>query len=358
MNKKNGFTVHCTLITKGILVLLLLFHHVFYGNTVTDKQLVAHLFSVNTIEKMAMYGKICVGGFAFLSAYGMTCKLKQNEMHKGLVCFRRVISFESSCIFIYCIALIYKRLIIVESIRDVYRNEIGEFCPIYMGIDCLGLAELFRTPKLNVTWWYCSFAILLIFSIPAIYVLYSKMGIYLVGLSMFLSFNSLITVVVLGVAFAEEGWFDRIDKWVSEERMNRWIATLCCGILMILSWRIYYNTNEINNVQFWTAPVVACLVMIFFQKIPVLNFGFKILGKYSSYIFLSHTFIYYYFYEEFIYSFREVWCIYLIMLLLSFLIAIIIDVLRKISGYNCVIDWIQMKVEKRYMYQSGNHIQV
>lgn len=300
-----------------------------------------------------MYGKICVGGFAFLSAYGMTCKLKQNKEQKGLVCLKRIISFESSCIFIYCIALIYKRFVIVESIRDLYRNDGGEFCPVYMGIDCLGLASMFKTPKLNITWWYCSFAILLIASIPAIYALYSKAGIYLVGLSLFLSASPLVTVVVLGVAFAEEEWFDEIDKWVNKGLVNRWIAILCCVFLTVLSYWIYYSTKEINNVQFWTAPIIACFVMVFFQKIPILSAGLKILGKYSAYIFLSHTFIYYYFYEEFIYSFKRVWCIYLVMVILSFLLAVLIDFMRKISGYNRLIEWIQMKVEKSYM----NHLE-
>lgn len=348
MIEKKGFTIECTLIAKGIFVLLLLFHHVFFGNTIYEKTIVTHVFSQETIRTLAMYSKICVGGFAFLSAYGMTYKIMQEPGIKGLICLRRLISFVSNCIFIYCIAVVYRRFIAVQEIKDIYLDVKGEFNPLYMVIDGLGLAHFFNTPQINVTWWYCSFAILLILAMPAVYSIYTNMGEagkFLPGLALLLSMDSLIVIFILGVTCAKEDWFFKLDTWTERKRINKFIAIIFCIVSIVISYIIFESTGEIKNIQFWAGAVIACISMILFKHIPILNTILKQLGKYSTFIFLSHTFIYYYFYEDFIYSFSEAYKIFFVLLILSYLLAVLLTVLKRITRYDNMVRMLQYKVE-------------
>lgn len=351
MDEKKGFTIECTLVAKGVFILLLLFHHVFFGNTILDRHISTHLFSQETVSTMAMYSKICVGGFAFLSAYGMTCKMMREPKTKGLICFKRFTSFISNCFYVYCLAVIYRRFIAVQGIKELYLDNKGEFNPIYMIIDGLGLAYFFDTPQINVTWWYCTFAILLIVAIPAIYTIYvdAKVGKYLIGLMLLFSVDSLIVIVVVGVAFAYEGWFTKLDTWVNDKMRNRLSAIILCLVLLYGSYSIFNSTGNIENVQFWTGVLIAILSMILLIEIPILNFILKLLGKYSMFMFLTHTFIYYYFYKEYIYSFSDAYKIFLALLIISFVLSVLLTAIRKVIGYDYLIKCIHSNLETIYV---------
>lgn len=334
-----GFSKESSLIAKGLFILFLLLHHVFAGGVI-------EIYEINTmlnpqiLNNWQIYGKICLGGFSFISAYGITLQLMQAEDKCDIikVCIKRLIKLESSCCFVYLIAVIYKRYIIQESIRDFYRDRGGSFRPFAMLIDATGLADFFSMQRLNVRWWYLSFAIILIFSMPAFYWLYKKLKISFFFLALICFSNKLIAIVILGIAFAYEGWFSKLECFLERKRSYKLYNFIMCLLSVYISYEIVAMAQTEEALRAIIGVLWIWIVISFLSKIPVLSNGLKIIGKNSTNIFLTHTFVYYYFHTEFIYSFKNAYSIFGVLLIISFGISLILETLKKITKYNDIVE--------------------
>ena len=152
-NSANIFSKNHTLITKGILLILLLAHHVFYPDIITAYGINTILDDVLLVNRIVLYFKICIAGFAFLTAFGTTRILKAQKDDSP-----------------------HKQFIMGQSLKDLYTPD-GRNIPLMalrMFIDMIGMANYSLTPTVNMTWWYLSFAILLISAMPFIYMAYKK----------------------------------------------------------------------------------------------------------------------------------------------------------------------------------------
>lgn len=357
MKKKSGsentFSKHHTMITKGLLVLMLLIHHVFYGTAVTDYAIDTILNDLELINRIVWFCKVCISGFAFLTAFGMTRALKNIKQDSISVffrtCVKRIIKLEMSVWMVYLLAVLYKSFVMSESILQLYGGGVSKNgrVVLYMFIDMLGMAEYFGTPRINVTWWYLSYAVLLIVAIPFIYILYRRFRYLLLPMACLLpyavlnsgvSFMLLLPSVVLGTAFGYEGWF---EKW--EENEHR---ILCLAGAVSAVYISYLLCSYVNIVFSYTlAFIFPYIAYAFLSKIPVLRECLGFIGKHATNIFLIHTFIYYYFYTEFIYSFHSSYLIFLVLLGLSLAVSIILETVKKIFGYNHLINVMVQRVD-------------
>lgn len=83
------FTKEDSLRTKGVAVILLLFHHLFFADRGYPVEL--HLISRDTLGVLAVAARICVWIFCFISAYGITLQFnrKSEEQSIGKFVFTR-----------------------------------------------------------------------------------------------------------------------------------------------------------------------------------------------------------------------------------------------------------------------------
>lgn len=70
---------------KGVAILLLLFHHLFYSaSRMEENQMVFHLVSETFVQNIALCARVCVWIFAFLSAFGLSRKYRMlSSSHDG-----------------------------------------------------------------------------------------------------------------------------------------------------------------------------------------------------------------------------------------------------------------------------------
>lgn len=337
--KKSVYTVQHSMIAKGIFIIMLLMHHVFYGSAIGD-------FGVETVLKpetlwmLSTYGKICVGGFAFISAYGMALQLRKSEKPDAVlvktIWRRRLVKLESACLFIYPIAVLYKRLVVGQEVKEVFSDGTA-FQPVYMILDAVGLADFLRTPRLNVTWWYLSFAICLILAVPALYYLYRRVGISLFFLALFVFSDKKIAIIILGIAFACEDWFDRIAAYIEQGLIRKIGLFLVCLIGIYTTYTVTVYTQSVESIE-WIAGVFVILLATFYlSKTILLSRILAFLGKHSANIFLIHTFIYLYFYEEFIYSFKRAGVILMVLLGLSLAVSVVLELVKKGIRYDRLV---------------------
>lgn len=360
MLKERSFSKKSTLVTKGVLIILLLIHHLFYGDAIGR-------FGVTTIVKndiflteIIQFANICLSGFAFLSAYGIANKFKnmENEEHiKRLkITLLRFLKVEATVLFVYVIAILYKYFVMNEPIKEFYTGARNQFEPIYMVIDGLGLASFFGTKYLNSTWWYMSFAVVLIFAMPIICMLYEKIRYVLIPVSIMLPlviFNSnvyfslLLPSVVIGTAFAYEGWFEVLHHKIQGINTKQYVLRKLLAFIMVM-FLLFVAFEMGNNIAIqYMYPfgfVIAFLCYEFLEGIPGIKHILTFLGKHSTNIFLIHTFIYLYFYEEFIYSFGYDWLILLVLLVLCLAVSAIVELLKSVIGYNKLLEFVTKKM--------------
>ena len=349
-----GFTKEHTLITKGILVIMLLAHHVFYPDNISFYGIHTIIDDYELQNDIIFFLKICISGFAFLTAYGMCRKYirigedKREFLHISVV---RLIKLEASVIFIYFAAVIYKKFVMGESISFLYIGEERNIFKllVYMCVDMLGLAEFAGIVRMNITWWYLSLFIVLIAILPFIFLIYKKyrylcLPVFL--LMPFLAINSLREVlpsVCLGIAFSYENWFEKLGNKKVKNKFIGLVISLCIFYLAYLL-RPFANMMFTYTLAF----IIPYMVYDVISYIPVISHCLKFLGKHSMNIFLTHTFIYLYFHPDFIYSFRNSWTILSVLLGLSLLVSIVIEIFKKITGYNKLVSKLIALVDDKW----------
>lgn len=352
---ENGFSKDHTLILKGILVFMLLLHHLFYPDEFEKHAVNTLIKDPELLFSLVMWCKICVAGFCFITAYGMTRKfmgLQNKEPGRyAEVAAVRLIKLEMAVWPIYIFAVVYRKIIMGMLLE--YGND-GVQKVIYMLLDMSGLAKYAGTPTINVTWWYLSLSILLIFSMPLIYFAYSKWRYLLIAPVCLLPaviftrtdvlFSDLLPVVLLGTAFAYGNWFERIKQWNN----SLWRKLFLFAALLICGWLSFELNRYVHYYLSWMLIFfLPLLVQEYIGYVPGLRHALKFIGTYATNIFLIHTFIYYYFYADAIYALYDSWKIYTAVFALSLIVSVVIECIKKLLRYDRLIDYVCGKVSSR-----------
>ena len=167
------FSKNDTLAIRGIAIVLLIFHHNFRSKSVYEGFTCSFFpFSEDKVVLFCNFLKICVGMFAFLSAYGLTLSLKKYNKNSVLT-GRQYSHFLSNrifnllwgfwFIFIPCEIINW---FVAPQYTLVYFTHGMVQGSVNVLLDFLGIAKLFGTPQLNGTWWYMSLAIVILMVVP------------------------------------------------------------------------------------------------------------------------------------------------------------------------------------------------
>lgn len=73
------------------------------------------------------------------------------------------------------------------------------------------------------------------------------------------------------------------------------------------------------------------------RSIPYFNEAMQYLGKHSMNIYMVHSFIYYYYYGKFIYSFEYPILIFIALILLSLIVSITFEFIKKIIHFSSLV---------------------
>lgn len=180
------FSKKDSLAIKGIAILMMLMHHNFMSIPYFQKYSVSFApFSQTSVVQLAIFCKICVGIFVFISGYGLTLSLKKINSNYKLYIYEidkyiinRLISLLSGYWFIVISSNIICQLINGRT-YTIYFSEGIKRGIISLVINFFGLSELCGLDQLNGTWWYMSFVVLIVFLVPIAIILYKKIGIFI-----------------------------------------------------------------------------------------------------------------------------------------------------------------------------------
>lgn len=153
--------------------------------------------------------------------------------------------------------------------------------------------------------------------------LFHNMWIYNPFLVMHFMFNFLT-----GAVFARERWFEKIRDGVAERlSIRRSLIAVAC-VLVVVECVFRYNF----------AYAIGLIVCFQLMPIPsIIKWLLALLGKHSMNIWMIHTWLCYYLFPGFIYSFKNPILIFLVLTTTSFMVSVmvnfIINTIRKSKSF-------------------------
>jgi hypothetical protein len=197
------------------------------------------------------------------------------------------------------------------------------------------------------------FALLVILVFPLVYKLYKAFGVLvlpaylcmfcLLGLPV-VEYTRWTIWIPIGIWFAEENILEKcrdfsICKSPAANTILKFL--ILTGILIVSICVSSPNASNLSYLtfirDFFLVLSVVLWVYLFLSKLPVLSDILAVLGKYSMNIFLFHTFIRGRWFVDYTYSFRYFLLILLMLLVESLLFSVVLEAVKKYSGYNRLI---------------------
>lgn len=284
-------TLQDTKVLKGVALLLLLFHHLWFtGNGYDDVICLGHPVFLS----IGKFSKMCVALFVFLSGYGLTQKTLKDGGIKSIWRFyrHRYLKLMLNFWVIYLIFVPVGILVFGRTFTAVY----GENWCIKALADFLGIhqAVIGHPNGYNATWWFLGVIIILYLIYPLIWryrrywFIMIPLGIMVPTVASFIPFfgpslfGHYFMAFVCGFAFAlkkpDLGEVNLIEK------LFLFLLFLFACFFRFYAW----------NPFIWDAGIITIGLVIYnFIRIPQwISVSLSFLGKHSYNIFLFHTFIY------------------------------------------------------------------
>lgn len=320
-------------------------------------------FETSQIFHMAVFCKICVSLFAFISGYGLWLsyvKEKGTGRQNSKWIVQRLIRTLSGYWFVVLLAWIVSGVINGRTYQWYMFAE-SPFLGLWnMLADLLGLTNLFGGEPLNSIWWYMSAAIIFIIIVPVFYKFMDYFGgicaiavVWLIsmvkgrypGAEHFLSF---LPMFCMGAVFAARDIFGCWARFW--EKRHGWFRYLLLIGGMGLGYKLYHalDINYWWNVNYALIPlVVIFLIWEMMRLIPLLRGILGFLGKHATNIFLVHAFLYAYYGSAFIYGAGH-WLLILCRLLWSSLVvSFVIEGMKKLIHYNLWIEKLEHMIAEK-----------
>lgn len=329
-------------IIKCIAICAMLWHHLFLNH---------QEFGVISF-RLAMVGKICVALFVFISGYGMAIKFSQIMKNSSLkertvstVKFlaRRLLKFYFNYWVVFIVALSLGVFVFNRPLSVAYGSEANTWFRLCRDFFGFGSLESY-----NVTWWFNRLIIALWLIFP---VLYWSMNSKYVSVLMLvlLYFNPdgilrSLNIVASGlstymVVFAV-GIFIAIHIERINSLLNRVNPYVVCASLFLITFVLLYMRNIRVTPYFIGTSVDPFAVL--FVSLTVVSlcrlttsslWPMAFVGRHSMNVYLIHTFIFSYFFPDFIYGFKCPLLIFAVLLLVSLFVSIAIEFVKEKMGF-------------------------
>lgn len=321
------FTKNDSQIIKGIAILMMIFHHLFafperitivYGNS----------FLKFFFIEIGDFSKICVALFCFISGYGLYEKTK--KLNKDKLLFKDISISKKTLLSFY---KMYWFILIVTLPLGFYLNKL-DFSIKTLILTILGVSQTY-----NIEWWYVKDYILFVAMFPLYnqliklvdkyiksenkkFLVYCSLLIVIVILSEFLSSYSIYKVIrwipcfLVGILFSKFSLFTKIPKKLPH------LYSVILILFTVCIRNLFNQTTSSNHLDFLLVPIFifACLSLIS-AKNEFLPFW----GKYSFYMWLTHSFYIYYYFQNIALIPKIPLFIYIWVILLSTVTALLLS---------------------------------
>lgn len=309
------FTKKDTAIIKGIAIIFMFMHHLFaFPDRIKGSSNYISLFSIygtNIEVLLALFGKICVAMFLFLSGFGMYKKIMNNREKMISIIFKKL---KELYVYYWIIFLIFIPISFFIGIRLFNFNELFD--------NLIGYKSTY-----DGEWWFFELYVLTMITFPItrkvirnssvislINIILISVGTrtilpslvnndILMNFSQSFFYNEVsfllgwLPCFLMGCTFAKFDLFSKIKKLFRENNLDNIIVYILIYIGIIYLRR---RLDDTMNFDYLFAPIFifASVHVVRFLKLDKL---FTILGKHSTNMWLIHSFFCYQYFQALVY---------------------------------------------------------
>jgi hypothetical protein len=330
------FDKHATNACKGVALLLLLWHHLFF-------QCPEYGF---VVYKTAIIAKVCLAMFVILSGYGFSesVRLKKTEFFQFYK--NRLIAIYSNYWFI---ALLFVPIGVFFMGRTL-QSAFTDHCYVKFLIQMTGLHRfVYSEYGYNATWWYMSVIIPLIILFPLFHYAVKKYGVFALlflfallipGKPIIPVLNEWLFPFALGIYVSQRNCISAISAYLNALGWTRYF--LLSGVIIFIAvLRIYFPSLHITKINWLFGLAIILLIFELSMTFQIIGPALSFLGKHLFNVFLFHSFIYCYYWKDFIYSFKQPVLIFLVLLFLCVGVSIVLEYVKKVIGFHSLIQKIR-----------------
>lgn len=302
---------------------MMLIHHLFYiQNGLYDD---VHLFGNHyLVQEIGIFCKLCVALFVFLSGYGLMISQEGKDIESLKFYKHRFKKLYLNYWFIWLIFVPIGVFVFHRTFSDAY----GSHALIKASLEFLGVYNLFGGLGYNPTWWFFSCIIILYLLFPFLGKINRKwpylFASFVIALPLFTfmpfirSFAWYLLPFVVGMCMASVPCvsFDGIS-------IGQILITLL-GLTFVRNF-----SGELTAVIDTLLCVGLALLVPKIYAPKWVSAIFESLGKHSMNIFMFHTFIYYYWFRDYIYITRNPLIIFIELLGICWLISVVLEFIKK-----------------------------
>lgn len=161
-----------TRVLKGIAILLMLTHHLFYNDSMNGMFGEVSLFGVRVVHEIGLWSKVCVTIFVLLSGYGLEVTSKGKVIHLLDFYKHRFKKLMINYWFVWILTVPIGIFVFGHSLNGVYGNHIVIKCIL----DFFGLINFTGSYGYNPTWWFYSCIIAMYLLFPLFHVMSDGLG--------------------------------------------------------------------------------------------------------------------------------------------------------------------------------------
>lgn len=333
MLKTDSMNVECliskrnSLILKGVGIMLMLIHHLFYLDEMRPyyDDIIVHGHGV--VNQIGLFSKLCVAVFVFVSGYGLAVSTPKDIKLKDFY-WHRLKKLYLNYWFIWLLFVPIGVFVFGRTLMDAY----GDHVALKGILDFFGLLKMFGIDSYNPTWWFYSCIIILYLLFPLLnrWLWSSTYLVVSVALTIgFLHFVPGINVIAGYLfVFLAGILLSRMPlKW--GEKAKWWHFVL--GLMLMALWRMGSNSPK------HIVDAMLCVGMaLLIYKLPLDNWIgniFAALGEHSMNMFLTHSFIFYFWFSKYIYITRNPLLIFLSLTISTYLLSVGIEWLKRKVGF-------------------------
>lgn len=304
----------------------MLIHHLFYSESsrLLYDDFIFHGHGL--VNEIGVLSKVCVAIFVFVSGYGLSYKYKEG-FDKKQYYVSRFKKLYFNYWFIWLLFVPISVFVFQRTFADVYGTHI-----IYKsGLDILGVLNLTGQHCYNSTWWFYSCIIVLYLIFPCLASLFDISPFIFLTLSIFVVFAGFLPFVrpwsCYLLPFLAGMLMERKPQLF--ENVGKWECFIALFMLCLMR-------NFSGNLVFIVDTLICMGLAMIIYKIRIAKWFevvLCILGKHSMNIFLFHTFIYLYWFKEYIYISRNPLLILFSLLIPCYFISVIIEIVKNKIGF-------------------------
>jgi membrane-bound acyltransferase YfiQ involved in biofilm formation len=269
---------------------------------------------------------------------------------------KRLVKFYANYWVVFLIFIPLGIFVFGRSLSVAYRNEIQYIRYVRLLTDFLGINGAM---SYNITWWFNQLIVCLYLCFPLLYFLLKKWQICVLTSSILLWWIPIpimpdvmrpwLVHFCLGIVFALN--VDSINNFLN--RYNRFLLLALLILLMCflvlargMGFIPFFKDIRIDAVLSVNAVLLS---MMLIRNIPHLNSLLQYLGKHSINMYLIHTFVFYFRFDRFIYSFEYPALIFATLVCISLSVSVLLELLKKVIRLPVRIKAINKKIDNFFI---------